>query len=201
MLLAVGMVLLGALWVAGHTWSLLPSLALSNTAISPAATMSAETTLPAPPTHVAQNVPAAPVAQNTPTETPAVTSSGDSTAALPIGSEAMAEDSDGTPLPQRRFLIEARTDAIFGAEPDQPLASAQETESATTAQAATTAEAAAPEPPRVRRTRAAPPPRRHVSRTRAGPRSHISRRPPSLRKALRQVVPLRGLRVGGLRVF
>ena len=207
MLVGSGILLLGALWIAGQAMTLMPSLALSSTPVSPTATMSAKTTLPAHTTQVAQNNPAAPVGQDTVTETPVAATSSDSAPALAAGSQSMAEDTDGTPLPQRRFLIEARADAIFGSEPDQPLALAQETESATTAQAAAGAQAAAteqaaePERPRVRRTRAAPPPRRHVSRTRAGPRSHVSRRPPSLRKVVRQINPLRGLRVGGLRVF
>jgi hypothetical protein len=236
-LLAAGMVLLGALWIGGHALSLMPSLALSNApAVSPAATVSAQapTSGQAPSAGAslvtaqmtAQSVPAAPVAQNTPTETPTATTGGASAAALPVAAEAVAEDTDGTPLPQRRFLIEARADPIFGAEPDQPLASAQEPDSGTTASGTTgtgatttgtattgtaaigttenrtTAQAAAPDQPRVKRARAAPPPRRHVTRTRAGPRSHVSRQPPSLRKALRQINPLRGgLRVGGLRVL
>ena len=224
-LLAAGMVLLGTLWIAGHALSLMPSLTLSNTpAVSNAAIVSAQapTSRPAPSapaagaglasaqtTQSAQN-PAAPAAQTRPSETPATTG-GDSTAALPVGAEAVAEDTDGTPLPQRRFLIEARADPIFGVEPDQPLAAAPEAESGTTASGTsangTTAsgaaeEAAAPDRPRIKRARAAPPPRRHVTRTRAGPRSHVSRQPPSLRKALRQINPLRGgLRVGGLRVL
>jgi hypothetical protein len=194
MLVGSGILMLGALWIAGQAMTLMPSLALSSNPVSSAATMSAEPALPAPRIQVAQNVPAAPAAPTTPTETLGATTTGNSTGALPAGAEAMAEDSDGTPLPQRRFLIEARTDAIFGAEPDQPLTSAQETESATNAQAA------APERPPV--TRTAPPPRRHVTPTRAGPRArHVSRRPPSLGRVLRQVNPLRVLRVGGLRVF
>jgi hypothetical protein len=209
MLVGGGVLLLGVLWIAGHALSLIPSLALSRTpGISTAATMSAQApnsgqaastpaaeaglvTAQAP--QNAQNNPAAPGAQNTPPETPAATTGGNSATALPPGAEAMAEDTDGTPLPQRRFLVEARTDPIFGAEPDQALV--QEAESATTAQAA------APDRPSVRRVSAAPSPRRHVARTRARPRSHVSRRPPSLRRALRQVNPLRVLRVGGLRVF
>ena len=198
MLFAGGMVLLGALWIAGNALSLMPSLALSP-AVSPAAIVSAQRT------QDAQNVSPAPVVQNRPTEA----SGGASPAQLAAGSEAMAEDTDGTPLPQRRFLIEARADPIFGAEPDQldqPLAAGHEAERGTTASG--TAESAAAEHPPVqqakaadRRAKAAPPPRRHVSRARAGPRSHVSRRPPSLRKVVRQINPLRSLRVGGLRVF
>ena len=198
MLLAGGMVLLGALWIAGNALSLMPSLALSP-AVSPAVIVSAQRA------QDAQNVSAASVAQNMPTETQAATSGSAPPNQLAAGSDAMAEDTDGTPLPQRRFLIEARADPIFGAEPDQPLAAAQEAE---TTASGTAEQAAAAEPPAVkraksadRRAKPAPPPRRHVSRARAGPRSHVSRRPPSLRKIVRQITPLRSLRVGGLRVF
>lgn len=204
MVFAGGLVLLGALWIVGHALSLMPSVALSP-AVSPAPIVSAQVT---PQAHV----PAGPVAQYMPTEAPAATSGSASPAQLAAGPEVMAEDTDGTPLPQRRFLIEARADAIFGAEPDQPLPAMQEADSGTTAsgaseQAVAERSAVTERPPATqakaadRRAKAAPPPRRHVNRARVGSRIHVSRRPPSLRKVVRQINPLRSLRVGGLRVF
>ena len=211
MLFAGGLVLLGALWIVGHALSLMPSVALSP-AVIPAPILSAQVT---PERHV----PAGPVAQympteapDMPTEAPAATSGPASPAHLAAGPEAMAEDTDGTPLPQRRFLIEARADAIFGAEPDQPLPAMQEADSGTTASGASeqavAERSAVPDRQPVtqtkaadRRAKAAPPPRRHVNRARVGSRIHVSRRPPSLRKVVRQINPLRSLRLGGLRVF
>ncbi|MDQ2954148.1 MAG: hypothetical protein M3R18_04330, partial [Pseudomonadota bacterium] len=81
MLVGSGILLLGALWIAGHAMTLMPSLALSSTPVSPTAT-----TLPAPTTQVAQKNPAAPV-----TETPIAATSNDSAPALAAGSQTMAE--------------------------------------------------------------------------------------------------------------
>ena len=203
MLFAGGLVLMGALWIVGHVLSLMPSVALSPA--GPAPIVSAQVT---PQAHV----PAGPVAQYMPTEAPAATSGSASPAQLAAGPEAMAEDTDGTPLPQRRFLIEARADPIFGVEPDQPLPALQEADSGTTASGASeqavTERSAVPDRQPVtqtkapdRRAKAAPPPRRHVNRARVGSRINVSRPPPSLRKVVRQINPLRSLRVGGLRVF
>ncbi len=104
---------------------------------------------------------------------PAPRSTGSGTAA------ASAEDSDGGPIPQRRFLIEARGDPILSVDGGEAQALAQPADVGK----AGAAQAAKPPAPSPRASRPLP-------------------RPPGFPLGvLQQINPLNGLHIGGLRIF